>query len=306
MKDWKKIGRKLLFPPVWLIVILTIISAVSLVTVFVKGWEMSPIAYGIYVISFYSLMVVCIACYFTFPRYFKSLKQKIYNTKYGNRYMTDVAFKTHVNLYISLGINLLYVAANLFWGYWYQTAWFTIFAVYYSILAIMRFLLLRYINRNKIGEERLGELRRSRLCAIILLLINLVLTGAVLMILFQDRGFEYQGIFIYVMALYTFYLTTTAIINIIKYRKYNSPIMSTSKVINLVAALVSMLALETAMLSQFGAENSIEFKRIMVAATGGGISVVIVTMAIYMIAHGSREIKKIREISNKEKGNEIL
>ena len=80
-----------------------------------------------------------------------------------------------------------------------------------------------------------------------------------------------------------------------------SPIMSTSKVINLAAALVSMLALETAMLSQFGAENSIEFKRVMVAATGAGVSVVIVTMAIYMIIHGSREIKKIKEIANEKR-----
>lgn len=305
MKDWKKIGRKLLFPPVWLMIILAIISAGALITVFVKGWDMSPIAYGIYVLSFYSLMVICIAGYFTFPRYFKSIKQKIYNTKFGNRYMTDVAFKTHVSLYRSLAINLLYVAANLFWGYWYQTVWFTIFAGYYTILAIMRFLLLRYVNRNKIGETRLGELKRSRLCAIILLLINLVLSGAVLMILYKGKGFEYQGILIYVMALYTFYITTTAIINIIKYRKYKSPIMSTSKVINLAAALVSMLALETAMLSQFGAENSIEFKRIMVAATGAGVSIIIVTMSIYMIVHGNREIKKIREVANEEKNSDL-
>lgn len=294
MKDWKAIGKKLLFPPVWVMIILAIVSTAALITVFVKGWDTLPIAYVTYVLAFYSLMVICIACYFTFPRYFKGLKQKIYNTKFGNRYMTDIAFKTHVSLYRSLAINLLYVAANLFWGFWYQTAWFIIFAVYYSILAMMRFLLLRYVNKNKIGDKLLGELRRSRLCAIILLLINLVLTGAVLMILYQDRGFEYHGILIYVMAMYTFYVTTSAIINLIKYRKYNSPIMSTSKVINLAAALVSMLALETAMLSQFGAENSPQFRRIMVACTGGGFSIIIVSMAIYMIVRANKEIKKIR------------
>lgn len=294
MKDKKTTLKKILFPPVWVMIILTIVSTVALVTVFLKGGETSPIAYVVYVLAFYTLVVVSIACGMNCPKYYKSVKQKIYNNKFGNRYMTDVAFKTHVSLYRSLTINLLYVAVNLFSGIWYRTAWFIIFAVYYIILAVMRFLLLRYINKNELGQKLLGELKRSRACAIILLLINLILTGAVLMILYQDRGFEYNGILIYVMAMYTFYITTAAIINIIKYRKYNSPIMSTAKVINLAAALVSMLSLETAMFSQFGAETSPQLQRIMIAATGGGVSVIIVTLAIYMIIRANKEIKIIK------------
>lgn len=208
--------------------------------------------------------------------------------------MTDVVFKTHMSLYSSLIINLLYVAANTFWAIWYHTVWFGIFALYYSILAVMRFLLLRYVNRNKIGKKRFEELKRSRLCSVILLLINFVLSGAVLMILYQNRGFEYHGILIYVMAMYTFYITTMAIVNLIKYRKYESPIMSMTKVINFAAALVSMLSLETAMLAQFGSETSMESRQIMVMATGAGVSVIIVAMAIYMIVKANDEIKKIR------------
>ena len=40
MRDWKEIGKKLLFPPIWLILLLTIISTITLVMIFVKGWEM--------------------------------------------------------------------------------------------------------------------------------------------------------------------------------------------------------------------------------------------------------------------------
>lgn len=294
MKDWKKIVRKLLFPPVWVMIIIAIISAAALIAVFVKGWEASPIAYIVYPISFYALVVICIACFLTFPGYYKNIKQKIYSNKWGNRYMTDVVFKTHMSLYSSLIINLLYVAANTFWAIWYHTVWFGIFALYYSILAVMRFLLLRYVNRNKIGKKRFEELKRSRLCSVILLLINFVLSGAVLMILYQNRGFEYHGILIYVMAMYTFYITTMAIVNLIKYRKYESPIMSMTKVINFAAALVSMLSLETAMLAQFGSETSMESRQIMVMATGAGVSVIIVAMAIYMIVKANDEIKKIR------------
>ena len=42
--DWKKIGKKLLFPRVWAMVLLTVLSAILLTLVFVKGWEQSAIA----------------------------------------------------------------------------------------------------------------------------------------------------------------------------------------------------------------------------------------------------------------------
>lgn len=292
--DWKKLGKKLLFPPIWLMIILTIISTVFLVLVFMKGLEESPISYVIYVIAFYTLSVLCIFFSMVLPKQYKAIKQKVYDNPLGNRYMTDVQFKNHVSLYCSLGVNLLYVGTNVFSAIFYRSAWFAIFAVYYMILAIMRFLLVRYINKNKLGKKRLMELRRARLCAIILTTLNLVLSGAVLMILYRNRGFHYNGILIYVMAMYTFYVTTIAIIDLIKYRKYDNPILSTTKVIKMAAALVSMLSLETAMFSQFGEEMSPENQRIMIALTGAGVSVIVIIMAVYIIIRSTKEISLIR------------
>ena len=102
MKNWKEICKKILYPPAWGIVILVIISVVSLVLIFTKGW--ASIAY---VIAFYALTIVCIACAEVFPEWYRKIRQKIYDNQYGNRYMTDAAFKTYVSLYRSLAINLL-------------------------------------------------------------------------------------------------------------------------------------------------------------------------------------------------------
>jgi len=264
------------------------------VAVFVKGLDTSPLAYVSYVFAFYTLCVLCIFCWKTLPGYWKTGKEKLYTNKIANRYLTDAAFKTHVNLYRSLAINLLYVAVNAISAIVWGTHWFALFAVYYAILAVMRFLLVRYVNKNKIGASRLGELHRARLCAYILLTVNLALTGAVLMMVYFHRGFDYQGILIYVMAMYTFYITTTAIIDMVKYKKYGSPIMSMSKIIKMAAALVSMLSLETAMFSQFGGDMSIENQRIMIMATGAGIAVIVVAMAIYMIVRTTKEIRSLK------------
>ena len=289
--DWKKIGKKLVFPPIWVMVLLTVVSAAALVMVFVKEWTEHPIAYVVYVLAFYTLSVVTVFCAMVLPKQYKQIKQKIYDNPLGNRYMTDRAFRTKISLYTSLGINLAYVGINLLSWYTSRSWWFVTLACYYVILSVMRFLLVRYVRRNEIGSSVFGEWKRARVCAYILLLVNLSLSGAVLMILYQNRGYEYNGIMIYVMAGYTFYITIHAIVDMVKYRKLGSPVMSTAQVISLCAALVSMLSLETAMFSQFGAEMSAQDQRIMIAATGGGISVVVVTLSVLLIVKATKEIR---------------
>lgn len=292
MKIQNKYLKKLLFPPIWVLLLLTAVSAAALVAVFVKGMEEHPVAYMVYVLSFYTLSVDSLFCALVLPGVYRAAKEKVYGNRIGNRYMTDKVFRTHVNLYASLGVNLLYVGVHVLSWALYRSAWFWILAVYYGILAVMRFLVLRYINRNKVGTDLAGEWRRARLCSWILILINLVLTGAVLMILYQRKGMAYHGMLIYVMAAYTFYMATNAIINIFKYRKLGSPILSTAKIISLTSAMVSMLSLETAMFAAFGADTPAMTKNILIIATGAGISVVVMVMAIYMLWRSKKELKK--------------
>ena len=292
--NWKKI----VFPPIWLIIVLLIISAISLPVVFIKDLSESPIAYLVYVLSFYTLSVVCVFCSKVLPKRYMAIKQIIYNNPIGNRYLTDASFRTHISLYLSLGINLLYVGINIISYILYHSMWFIVLAVYYATLALMRFILLRYVRGEGIGSNRLAELKRTKLCAYILLTLNFALSGAVLMILYQDKGYDYPGFLIYVIAMYTFYITTHDIIDMVKFRKYNSPVMMTTKIIALSAALVSMLNLETAMFSQFGADMAPENQRLMIILTGAGVSITVVTMSIYMIIKNTKEIRRLRSNRN--------
>lgn len=294
MNRFREICIKLFILPVWLVVLMVIASAVSLVAVFVNGWNTSVIAYVVYVCSFYTLTVLCTVCVKYIPSYYRNIKGKVYENKYAGRYLTDVAYKTHVSLNLSLTVNVLYIATNAVSAYIYKTHWFAIFAIYYAILAVMRFLLSAYARKNNIGEDSLGELRRSRMCACILMTVNIILSGVVLMMTYYDRGFEYQGILIYVMAVYAFYTTAAAVRDLIKYRRYNSPVMSMTKVIKLAASLFSMLFLETAMFAQFGADTPAEVKGIMIMATGAGICVIVVSMSIYMIIRCTKGISLYR------------
>ncbi len=291
---WKNL-IKYLYPPLWAICLLVLICTAALVYTFIGGYEAHPAAYFTYVLSFYTLTAVVMRCIKVVPKQYRAAKKKIYDNPIGNRYFTDHKFKTHVTLYRNLAVNILYVGVNIASGFLYHTTWFFVLAFYYTILAVMRFLLVRFVNRVGIGTNRLRELCRSRLCGYILLTINLALSGAVLMILYQNKGYEYHGILIYVMAAYTFYITTVAILNLVKYRKLGSPVMSMTKIISMAAALVSMLSLETAMFSEFGKDMSTENKQIFIMLTGAGVSIIIVAMSVYSIVKNSREIKQIME-----------
>ena len=293
--DWKKIGKKILFPPVWLMVLLTIASAVLLTIVFVKGMEQSIPAYVVYVLAFYTLSVVSIFCVLVLPKQYKEIKQKIYDNPLGNRFMTDRVFRTNISLCVSFVISMLYVGLNVWSWHMLRSYWFMVLAVYYVIMAVMRYLLVRYVRIQRIGTSILGEWKRSKVCAYILLLINLSLSGAVLMILYQSKGYDYPGIMIYVMALYTFYSTIHAIVDIVKYRKLGSPIMSTAKIVGLSGALVSMLNLETAMFAQFGTDMSPENQRIFIILTGAGVSITVVTLSVILIVNANKEIRRIKD-----------
>lgn len=83
--------------------------------------------------------------------------------------------------------------------------------------------------------------------------------------------------------------------NVVKFRKQNSPVLSAAKGINLASALVSMLALETAMLSQFGSEESPVFRRVMNSATGGAVCCVVLGMAVYMMVRATQNLKRLEQ-----------
>lgn len=209
------------------------------------------------------------------------------------RYLKEDTFRAETALYQGFFINLLYAGIKMFSGILYGSVWFITLAVYYILLAVMRASLLHYVRKN--GKDKASEWQRYRLCGIILLFMNVALTGIVILVVRRNSGFEYPGMLIYIMAMYAFYAIIMAVRNVIKFRRYGSPVLSAAKVTGLMAALVSMLSLETAMLTQFGAADDPMFRQIMTASTGAGISIIVLGMAVFMIVRSTKQLKNIRQ-----------
>jgi len=194
-------------------------------------------------------------------------------------------------------MNLLYVAMKLITGIYYRSAWLVWLAIYYALLAVLRFLLIRGLNE----QNEAKALHRYRLCGVMLLFMNQALTALVVFIIQQNRGFHYPGMLIYVMAAYAFYSVIMSVVSIVRTRRLNNPILSAAKAVSLVTAMVSMLALETAMLSQFGGDDTSSFRQIMTGALGGAVCTIVLAMAVYMVWNANKKLNKIySEISHKQ------
>ena len=294
--DPKKLGKALLFPHIAIMILLVPIATVLLVGSMVFIGTESSIAIVSYVIAAYTLTVWC----FKIPyliKFFKTFKNE---NRYARKWQDDTRLRVNVTLYGSFAWNALYGILQLWLGFYHRTFWFYSLGGYYICLAAMRFFLVRHTGKYAPGERIQAELVKYRACGIVFLVMNLALALIIFFMVYWNRTFEHHMITAIAMAAYTFTALTTAIINVIKYRKYNSPVFSASKAISLAAALVSVLTLESTMLTTFAdGTMTVTAQKRMLGATGGAISVLIVATAIYMIVVGTKKLKELKtEVNN--------
>lgn len=289
--DWKKLGKALLFPHIAIMIILLPISVSFLVYAMVFLGTESVLAIISYVLAAYTLTVWC----FKIPyliKFFKTFKNE---NRYARRWQDDDRLRVNVSLYGSLVWNTAYAVFQLWLGFVHSSFWFYSLAGYYISLAAMRFFLVRYTSKFKAGERMRTELKKYRACGWVFLVMNLALSLMIFFMVYWNRTFIHHEITTIMMAAYTFTALTFAIINIIKYRKYNSPVYSASKAISLASACVSMLTLESTMLTTFGnGTMDLLTRRLFLALSGGAISAFIIAMAVYMIVQSTKKLKLLK------------
>ena len=137
-----------------------------------------------------------------------------------------------------------------------------------------------------------AEYRSYRTAAVLMMLLNLTLAAFVRNMIVKNDVMAFSDIYVITSATFTFYFLTMSIVDIIRYRKYHSPVMSAAKAIRFAQALVSLLTLEASMLAHFG--DSEAFKRTMLSCTGAGVCGIVLSMSVYMIIRATKEIKRMQ------------
>lgn len=280
---------KLLHPPKWVLLTLPPIVFATLTCVLLKGKNSMP-AYTIYCMSAYCLTIWILPLPQLFRKAKANMMRRLTGAVFAGKYIGDLAFRGSVSIYQGMIVNFFYVVFRILIGIRYASVWFLTIAIYYLLLGIMRLsLILSYRNRSV-----KAELRCYRRTAWLLFLLNIPMGGMIVLMVLTDSGFSYPGYVIYLSALYTFYTIILAIAHLVEFRKLGSPILSAAKVLNFVAALMSLLGLQTAMISQFSTEGE-AFRRMMNAITGGGVWFSVILIAVYMLLH-SRKMKEVKSV----------
>lgn len=291
----KKLAKHLLFPPIFLLLLLLPLCTVGLVYSMYTLAETDPVRIAFYVLSFYTLVIWCVRVP-KMIRFFQTWKDE---NRYMQRWLSDVRLRTNVTLCGNVLWNGAYAVLQLGLGVYHHSAWFYALALYYASLAIMRFFLVRYTLRHKPGEKIREEWYRYRTCGWIFFVLNMALTVMIFYMVYRNRSVQHHEITTIALATYTFTSLTLAILNVIRYRKYRSPAFSASKSISLTSACVSLLSLENTMLATFGKDMAMETRQWFLGLSGGAISLLIVIMAVYMIVNANRTLKLLENAYGK-------
>ena len=289
MDKFKKIAIKILFPNIVLSITLFPVSLIlMLLSMLLIGMD-SIFTYISYALAFYSLTIFCLRI----PNIISFFKRFKNENKYMVRLTNDVHLRMNIILISTLIINIAYALLQLAMGIYHKSFWFYSMSVYYILLALIRLYLSNYTRKYKVQENIKIELKKYRFSGYILLLMNLTITVILFFIIYWNRTFYHNEITTIALAAYTFLTFTMAIINFIKYRKYNSPVYSAAKSITLVAACVSMITLTTTMLTTFGSDDLIEFKQIILLFVGIVVALFINILAIQIIVSTTKKLKEL-------------
>lgn len=260
--------------------VLVPLATLLLIAVFALGWDESPLAGGVFALSFYALILVVAAL----VRRLRALRDMASGNARISRFLGDYAYRTGLGLYAGLGVNLCFAALKLLTGWAYRSAWLSAAGAYYLILAVMRFGLLwgartsgRMPESQRQCQGRLAYLRTGWL----MFVLGVAMSAMIVQMVRDGRTYSYPGVVIYAMAAYVFYSLTVAAINLARRRRERDWLLAAARCVSLACAVMSMFGLQTALLARFGADRP-EFGHVMNAISGGVVCTVICTMAVGM------------------------
>ena len=309
MKTWKKIiqwfaNPKLYFLlPVMLIALVTTISGTIITTqaelssYFVWGFTLLGIAgitlsYSIYaIIRLYPKAKECI------------LKWSEKHPRI-NRIISEYGVTTVILTAGSIIVTFAFAVYNGSIAIVIRSIWFGALAAYYIVLILLRgSILIYYSIRKKAVDNGQSEAQTLihdgklyRACGIMLFLLPICLSFAILQMVRVGDSFEHKGITIYVYAIYAFFKIITAVYSLIKDRHTKHMTIMAIKYIKLADAMVSILALQTAMFREFAVETQGFDVILMNAIMGAIICALTVAIGVYMIIRANLIIKRNSQI----------
>ena len=183
---------------------------------------------------------------------------------------------------ISLVFNILYCAYHIVFGAVTASWWFLTIGIYYAVLSIIRFVVLRHKGNNRLLVRFTGAM---------LIVLSVSLVGTVILAFVKDRGTVFPLIAMLAIATYTFTKITLATIKWIKARRSTSAKRLTLRNISFANAFVSIYSLQRSMLVSFEGMTKTEI-RIMNLVTGSAVCIIVFLLGLNLFCSKTDRVNK--------------
>ena len=193
--------------------------------------------------------------------------------------------KTLKTAFISFTVNAAFSAYHLILGIWSRSWWLMSLGVYYLVLSMIRFYVLRTKRQQRSMMGFVGAL---------LLVLSIPLAGTVVLAVVKDRGKILHEILMISMATFAFAKITLATINLIKARKSYVPKQLILRNISFADAFVSIFALQRSMLVSFG-EMKASHIMLFNILTGTAVWLIVLLLGINLLVSRKTKITKYSE-----------
>lgn len=303
--DFRALWKKIVNPPIWakiLTFMVTVFSATLSLVMVGLGLEngaLAIIAYILFGVAGVSLTYSVYLIIPLFPKMKSGIIEWMEKHEFTHLLLRNFGFRTVIFAIGSFLMSLLFSAFNAYMGIANRSIWYGALAAFYIALAFLRGGVLAY-HKSRIGKKTQNDeyvkAKVYRNSGIITLILNIALSSAIAQMIFSDAHFSYMGWTVFAYAAYAFYKITLSIISFIKAHKQDDLTVRAIRNINLVDALVSILALQTALLTMFS-EDNVDIS-LFNTFTGVAVSVLSVGIGIYMIASANKKMKKIQKEYN--------
>lgn len=288
---WRKTvswsGWRLLFSlPFPLVLLLSIACGVGLVWVFANALEAWVPSYFLYALSAYCLMALCVKL----PAAVRRAKGWLSRHPKLAGLLKNEELHFKLGLYFEQLLNFSYGIFKIASGVILGSAWIGCDGIYNMAQALIQ---LFQILRRKAAGTLTQQWKSYRLCGVLILLMHLTLTGIVFQMINWNRAEEQGEILVITTAFFAFYKITTSLISIAKDRKHMHPVDSSIRMLNLAQAIFAIFSLQASMFHTFGTGKP--WEHLLNIITGCAVCLLIVSIGIYMICRGNREIKQLQE-----------
>ncbi|HIY84285.1 MAG TPA: hypothetical protein H9823_10650 [Candidatus Rubneribacter avistercoris] len=256
--------------------------AVLMAWVFLSDNRHGPLAYAVYIASAWCLAALVVAAVRGRPARF--VNGLLHRNERIAHIVDDGSRRCALGNAVSLVVDAAWAAGNLAYGARAASWWFVTLGVYYLLLLLMRAALLHDL---RCGDDA-RTAAATRFCGVLIGALALVVSGFVTLVSHSQGGFAYPGIVIYAVAAYTFFSLGVSIAGIVSSRRCGRQSMFAVSGVNLSGALVSILTLEMAMMSLFGAREDPLLVLLANALTGAGVAVGNIAVGVALVRKSFR------------------